>query len=181
MMKVKGIAAVALALVFMLAFSGCVNHVGPTATKTSTAAGAKFENIDFDTLDIDGDALVSHMNEKLKFDDKLYPMNTDIAEALFKVTGLLERLSVVGSTGSTAECIVFLKAANNGDAEAAAGKLRTYCADMSRVYSSYNVVESEKLSNAFIMKNGKYVIMCVSPDSKLSESVYKEYVLSVAK
>ena len=179
-MKVKNIAAVLLAVVFIFVFSGCTG-TNPSSTSNPTTAELKFENVDFSAVNINADDLVSHMNGKLKFDDKLYAMDGDIAETLYKVTGLCEKISVVGSTGSTAECIVFIVSSNESDAQTAAGKLRTYCSDMSRVYESYNVVEAEKLSKAFIMQNGKYTVMCVSPDSSAAESVYKEYVVSLVK
>ena len=179
-MKVRIIAAAVIAVIAIAAFAGCTDPVNPTGTKTAEAGG--FDSLDFASLNIDPDAVVNSLNGKLTFDDKaLFPLDDEIASSLYKISGMCEDVAAVGSTGATAECIVFAKCADESGAKAAVSNLKGYAADMSKVYAGYNAAEADKLTKAFIMQNGKYVIMIVSPDSAAAESAYKDCIVSLAK
>lgn len=184
-MKIRIIAAAVMAVIVISAFAGCSETLNPTGDPTAPETKIEeltFDKVDFASLSVDPDALIEALNGKLTFDDKaLFPLDDEIAASLYKVSGLCEDMSVVGSTGATAECIAFFVAADEAGAKTVEGKLTDYCAEMSRVYSGYNAVEADKLTKAFIIQNGKYVLMCVSPDSAAAEKEYKDYIVSLAK
>lgn len=178
-MKVIRFASVLLISAALLLSAGCVGD-GPKTEPTATQDKQRFEDIDFSSLELDMQAVVGSMNSKLRFDDTLYPMSADAATSIYKLDGLAEKFEVIGSTGSTAECIGIFKAKDADGAAKIADNIKSYCDTMSGVYASYNVAEADKLASAFIMKNGPYVALCVSPDPAAAKTVYMDCIMSVA-
>ena len=128
---------------------------------------------------------VSHMGETLfaglTFDDTLVPMEEEIAAEVFNIADLYNTMSVYGSTGATAEVLLLLRCDSATDAETAAARLAAYRDEMAGVYADYNMVESEKLTDAVLVCEGRYVLFCVTPDPEAVTEAYRAYVVDSLK
>lgn len=157
-------------LLSVLLLSACV---------TTTPVDLSKINMNDITLD------VSHMGETLlaalTFDDSLVPMEEEIAAEVYGVAGLYNTIAVYGSTGATAEVLLILRCDSATDAEAAEARLATYRDEMAAVYADYNTVESEKLTDAVLECEGRYVLFCVSPDPDAVSEAYRAYVVDSLK
>ncbi len=128
---------------------------------------------------------VAHMGEtimtQLTFADTLVPMEEEIAAEIFGVAGVYNAMSVYGSTGATAEVLLILRCESATDAETAAVRLAEYRDEMAAVYADYNMTESEKLTDAVLACEGRYVLFCVTPDPAAVTEAYRAYVVDSLK
>ncbi len=168
--KFSGVLCGTLLLLTVLLLSACVS------TEPLDLSRINMNDI---TLD------VSHMGETmlsgLTFDDTLVPMEEEIAAEVFGVSGLYNTMFAHGSTGATAEVLLLLRCDSATDAETAAARLATYRDEMAAVYADYNMAESEKLTDAVLECEGRYVIFCVTPDPAAVTEAYRAYVVDSLK
>lgn len=168
--KFSGILCAAALILSVLLLTACVSTAPLDLSKI---------NMNDITLD------VSHMGETLfaglTFDDALVPMEEEIAAEVFNVAGLYNTMSVHGSTGATAEVLLILRCDSATDAETAAARLAAYRDEMAVVYADYNMVESEKLTDAVLECEGRYVLFCVTPDPEAVTEAYRAYVVDSLK
>lgn len=164
---------------FVCAVSLLLSAVLLTACVSTAPLDTSKINMNDITLD------VAHMGEtmmsQLTFADTLVPMEEEIAAEVFGVAGVYNTMSVYGSTGATAEVLLILRCESATDAETAAARLADYRDEMAAVYADYNMTESEKLTNAVLKCEGRYVLFCVTPDPAAVTEAYRAYVVDSLK
>jgi len=162
----------------MLLFSAC-DQTPAAVSGDDTTPVTDFASVDMMTADISAPALAEHLLANVKFDDpNMAPLDGEIAQMLYNITGLCESAAAYGSTGATAEAVLVVKCATAENAAAAAEKIDTYRKEMAGIYASYNEPESVKLTRAMLSTDGVYVVFCVAPDPAAAETVYHSYVTS---
>lgn len=168
--KLTGVLCGVALMLSVLLLSACV-----------TASPVDLSKVNMNDITLD----VSHMGEtlfsQLTFDDTLVPMEEEIAAEVFGVAGVYNTMSVYGSTGATAEVLLILRCESATDAETAAARLAAYRDEMAAVYADYNMTESEKLTDAVLECEGRYVLFCVSPDPEAVTAAYQAYVVASLK
>lgn len=173
------ISLIAALIAALMVLPACEQSPAP-ASEDTTAPAADFSAVDMTTADISVSALAEHMLKNVTFDDpNMAPLDGEIAQMLYNITGLCESAAAYGSTGATAEAILAVKCADAEKAAAAAEKIDTYRKEMAGIYASYNEPESVKLTRAMLCTDGVYVVFCVSPDSAAAEKIHHDYIASV--
>ena len=161
-----------LSLVCILAL---VLALGACGKKT---AQELFGQIEMNSAEIIVPNVTLSMLNALTFDDKPELIDSDIAGLVYNVDGLYTEISAYGSTGATAEAVIFLSCENAEHAKQVYDVLEQYRKEMTDIYSRYNAAESEKLAAALLRQDGKYVIFCVSPDTAAATEAYYTAVVN---
>ncbi len=161
------------AIVLILAlFCGCGKDLTPEEA---------FAKLDLTKADVPVAGLAQSLAAGLTFDDKPEVIDNEIALILYNIDGMCEEVAAYGSTGATAETVLFVRCADAETAGKVYENLHTYRSEMAEIYSRYNTVESEKLIKSLLRCDGRYVLYVVSPDTPAAEAAYIDYVIANVK
>lgn len=110
------------------------------------------------------------------FKDTLAPIDSSYSEMLMKITTdeYVSAVIYMGS-GATAERLAVFEAADSTAAEALKEKCTTHITEQTAAYADYMPEEVDKLNNAFVKTNGKYVILCVAQDYEVAKKMIGTY------
>lgn len=143
----------ALALVFILTISTALAACGGSSSK-----------------EIDAQALVNELMEKVEFVDELSPVKSEMVPKLYGIDNAQEAYVYMGS-GATAEEVAVFKFASEQDAMDALAKIEQYIAARKDSFANYIPGEVARLDNAVIRQSGEYLALCVSEGSTASEII----------
>jgi len=177
--KTLRISLLAVLLLGAMLLSACTepgnNPDGQSGSQTE--APKDFASVDMAAADLSAQALAEHLLANVKFEDpSLVPMEKDIAEALYGITGLVKDAASYGSM-AIAEAVLIVRCESAENAAAAREKIDAYRLEMADIYASYNEPESVKLKKAFLASDGVYVVYCVCPDAAAAEDAYHSFVV----
>lgn len=116
-------------------------------------------------LTLDGGQLAQDLMDGGVFGETLYALDADAADLLVGTELNCEDVVAYVGTGATSEELLILTAADEDGAEDCLAVLQTHLEDRKTLYASYLPEEAYKLENAYLARQGRYVILCVAADS----------------
>lgn len=110
------------------------------------------------------------------FEDALAEVDSSYSEMLMQITTdeYVSAIIYMGS-GATAERLAIFETTDSTAAESLKEKCTTHITEQTAAYADYMPEEVDKLNNAIIKTNGKYVILCVAQDYEVANKVIGTY------
>lgn len=135
----------------------------PETTPGSTESTNVPEQVDMDKL---GKDILS----KVKFETELKQIDKTVAEGLIEVSGN-SSLKLYMGNGNYSDELILITASNKEDAEADQEAVVKYLKDMRKSFEAYIPEQAKKISDAFNMRSGCYVVVCVTSDIDTAKEV----------
>ena len=132
-----------------------------------TACGGSDKSIDVEKLS-------AELLEKVSFTDELTKADAGTIARIYGIESASEAEVYIGS-GATAEEIGIFAFKEESEAEGAFEKVKQRLQSQKDSYESYAPEELKRLDNAFLKKEGRYVIFCVS-DGEEADQIINEYL-----
>ncbi len=148
----KAITLMVLAMVLMVA--GC--------SKKSETTTVNIEN------------LANELMENVQFEDELSQVDSDMVEKLYNINNASSSYVYIGS-GATAEEIAVFEFKDEESAKQGLDKANTRISEQKDSYATYIPEEVQRLDNAIVKQSGRYLVVCVSDDSK-AEDIISKYI-----
>lgn len=124
---------------------------------------------------IDTDAAAKAILDGVRFEDTLAQLDDEAVKYLYGFDDTVKGTVYVGS-GATAEEIAVFEAASEEAGETLKADVEQHVADQIESYRNYVPAEVDRLEKAIIIREGKYVLLCVTDDTAAAESIMKEAV-----
>ena len=80
------------------------------------------------------------------------------------------------STGTTAEEIIVVRCADDGEAKTMKAGIESFLADQRAEMERYQPEEVARMEKAVLAQKGSYVVLCVTSDTDKAESIIKEHL-----
>ena len=160
-MKIKtgktSIIAVVLALVIaaLTVFTGCEGETEPVV--------------------IDIDAVAKSIYEGVKFDDELAKLDSEAVKYLYGIEDGISAVVYIGS-GATAEEIAVFDAGDDAGGEMLQKTVEKHITDQIESYRNYVPAEVARLEKAVIVREGRYVLLCVTDDTAAAKGIMETAV-----
>ncbi len=122
---------------------------------------------------IDTAAMAAELSQKLSFDDELQKVDSEGVKVLYGIDYAEEAQLYMGS-GATAEEIAVFKLKTDEDASKAEQAAKDRIESQKKAFENYAPQEMSRLDKAIVVKNGHYVVLCVSSDSN-AQNVIDSY------
>ena len=121
---------------------------------------------------VDVKTLAQQIANDVSFDEPLTELDPESAERVFRVEA--DEVAAVGAwvgSGATVDEVCVWDANDNDDAEDIEEVLAARVASRTEDYQDYKPDEVPKLEQAVLVRNGKYVALCVGPDAAAARSL----------
>ena len=112
---------------------------------------------------LDETALAADLLENGSFDCELYQVKEDRIADFIELDAPEKELLCMGS-GTYADSFGIFTLADADAAKSALETVNTYLADLADSYQDYLPEEADKIANAVVLQQGRYVVFCVSAD-----------------
>lgn len=124
--------------------------------------------------EIVAEELASQINKRAAFSETLTELDKDGAEKYF-VLNPNDYSEITAYVGTKAVCDEFAVIKTN-NTDAVIDKLKMHIEQMRDEYAKYRPEQADKLNNVFMAKHDGTVVMIVSSDKSLAETIYSEYL-----
>ncbi len=138
----------------------------PVTTPGSTASTSV-------PLQVDMDKLGKDILSKVKFETELQQIDKTVAEGLLKVSDG-SKLQLYMGNGNYSDELILITAKDKKSAEADQETAVQYLKDMRKSFEAYIPEQAKKISDAFNMRSGCYVVVCVTNDIDTAKEVILE-------
>lgn len=125
------------------------------------------------SLQVDMDKLGKDILSKVKFETELQQIDKTVAEGLLKVSDG-SRLQLYMGNGNYSDELILITAKDKKSAEADQETAVQYLKDMRKSFEAYIPEQAKKISDAFNMRSGCYVVVCVTNDIDTAKEVILE-------
>lgn len=122
-------------------------------------------------VELDGEQLAQDLMDGGVFGETLYALDEASADLLVGTELNGEETVAYVGTGATSEELLIVKSADETAAETCLAALQTHLEERKTLYAGYLPEESFKLENAYLAREGQYVILCVAADSDKAEEI----------
>lgn len=178
--RFRVVVAMGLFILFVFIWSSCVSIVGVRAAKDNGKGSKTAETEkkgsgekDDEKKEITPDALGELLLEGVDFSAKLTKATDSMASNLVIVSDN-SKLQIYMASGSYADEIIIIKAADNEAAENDKAAVEQHIRDKRSEFEKYKADEVKKLDNAYIVCKDSYVISCVSNNAEQAEKIVME-------
>ena len=122
------------------------------------------------SLQVDMDKLGKDILSKVKFETELQQIDKTVAEGLLKVSDG-SKLQLYMGNGNYSDELILITAKDKKSAEADQETAVQYLKDMRKSFEAYIPEQAKKISDAFNMRSGCYVVVCVTNDIDTAKEV----------
>ncbi len=143
-----------------------INNTGtaPVSTPLSTDAATKTPG------QVDMDKLGKEILSKVQFETELKELDKTVAEGLIEISGG-SKLQLYMGNGNYSDELILITASNKENAEKDQEAVTQYLKDMRKSFSAYIPEQAKKISDAFNMRSGCYVVVCVTSDIDTAKEI----------
>ncbi|MCI9078625.1 MAG: DUF4358 domain-containing protein [Lachnospiraceae bacterium] len=141
-----------------------------TAAPASTPAGAETTGSTSTNGQVDMDKLAKDILSKTKFETELKQIDKTVAEELISISEGSELQLYMGN-GNYSDEIILITAKDKESAEADQETAVQYLKDMRKSFEAYIPAQAKKISDAFNMRSGCYVVICVTTDIDTAKEI----------
>lgn len=138
-----------------------------TAAPEATPGSTESTNV---PAQVDMDKLGKDVLSKVKFETELKQIDQTVAEGLIEISGS-SSLKLYMGNGNYSDELILITASNKEDAEADQEAVVKYLKDMRKSFEAYIPEQAKKISDAFNMRSGCYVVVCVTSDIDTAKEV----------
>ena len=149
--KISAVSIILAAVMILGLFSGC---------------GAE----DKKPLEIDIGAVAEELLSGVEFDDTLAELDSEAVKYLYGTGDDISAAVYMGS-GATAEEIAVFEAPDEAGGEALLATVEKHIADQIESYRNYVPTEVSRLEDALVVREGRYVIVCVAKDTNAARRI----------
>lgn len=132
----------------------------PLSTATATTA----------PLQVDMDKLGREILSKVQFETELNELDETVAEGLIEISAD-SKLKLFMGNGNYSDELILITASDKENAEADQEAVTQYLKDMRKSFSAYIPEQAKKISDAFNMRSGCYVVVCVTSDIDTAKEI----------
>lgn len=132
----------------------------PLNTATATTA----------PLQVDMDKLGREILSKVQFETELNELDETVAEGLIEISAD-SKLKLFMGNGNYSDELILITASDKENAEADQEAVTQYLKDMRKSFSAYIPEQAKKISDAFNMRSGCYVVVCVTSDIDTAKEI----------
>lgn len=119
---------------------------------------------------VDMEKLASDILSKTKFETELKQIDKTVAEGLISISDGSEMQLYMGN-GNYSDELILITAKDKESAEADQETVVQYLKDMRKSFEAYIPEQAKKISDAFNMRSGCYVVVCVTNDTKTAKEI----------
>lgn len=119
---------------------------------------------------VDMEKLASDILSKTKFETELKQIDETVAEGLISISDGSEMQLYMGN-GNYSDELILITAKDKESAEADQETVVQYLKDMRKSFEAYIPGQAKKISDAFNMRSGCYVVVCVTNDTKTAKEI----------
>lgn len=164
------IIAVILAFAATLSiFTGCTEEKTKEEVKTSAVESTP------EAVEIDIDAVAESLRNGVKFDDALEKLEGDAVGFYYDIKEGVSAAVYFGS-GATAEEIAVFDGGDSTGGDAIEEMVKNHVSDQIESYKNYVPDEVARLEKAVIVKEGRYVFLCVTYDVETAKGIISKAV-----
>ena len=121
-------------------------------------------------VEIDLDALADKLLESESFGEALNPVDDGIAETIYNIENASSARLYVGS-GAVADELALFQFEDEAAAQDAAELARARVENQRESFADYIPEEVPKLDNAVVKSFGRYLVVCISSDTKARDII----------
>ncbi|MCX4327522.1 MAG: DUF4358 domain-containing protein [Lachnospiraceae bacterium] len=149
---------------------GTIADNNKTTTPVTTPGSTASTSV---PLQVDMDKLGKDILSKVKFETELQQIDKTVAEGLLKVSDG-SKLQLYMGNGNYSDELILITAKDKKSAEADQETAVQYLKDMRKSFEAYIPEQAKKISDAFNMRSGCYVVVCVTNDIDTAKEVILE-------
>ena len=149
---------------------GTIADNNKTTTPVTTPGSTASTSV---PLQVDMDKLGKDILSKVKFETELQQIDKTVAEGLLKVSDG-SKLQLYMVNGNYTDELILITAKDKKSAEADQETAVQYLKDMRKSFEAYIPEQAKKISDAFNMRSGCYVVVCVTNDIDTAKEVILE-------
>ncbi len=124
---------------------------------------------------LDIEAVADELLSGVKFDDTLAKLDSEAVKYLYGTGDDISAAVYVGS-GATAEEIAVFEAPDDKACEKLFATVKKHIADQTESYRNYVPAEVARLENALIVKEGRYILLCVTNDTSSAQKIIDKVI-----
>lgn len=157
-----------------------INNIGNTGSTTInnaiTAAPASASGITqtpestSSNGQVDMEKLARDILSNTKFETELKQIDKTVAEGLINISDGSEMQLYMGN-GNYSDELILITAKDKESAEADQEATVQYLKDMRKSFEAYIPDQAKKISDAFNMRSGCYVVVCVTSDTRTAKEI----------
>lgn len=132
-------------------------------------------NGDDTPIEIDINAVANSIHESVEFEDELILLDSEAVKYLYGIDDSISA-AVYSGSGATAEEVAVFDAGTAEVGEAMLQTVQKHVDEQIESFKNYVPTEIPKLEDAVIVREGRYVILCVAEDDETAKSVINEAV-----
>lgn len=133
---------------------------GSTKTPASTSINGQ----------VDMDKLARDILSKAKFETDLKQIDKTVADSLISISDGSEMQLYIGN-GNYSDELILITAKDKESAETDQRAVVQYLKDMRKSFEAYIPEQAKKISDAFNMRSGCYVVVCVTSDIDTAKEI----------
>lgn len=119
---------------------------------------------------VDMDRLARDILSKTRFETELKQIDKTVAEGLVSISDGSEMQLYMGN-GNYSDELILITAQDKESAEADQETVVQYLKDMRKSFEAYIPDQAKKISDAFNMRSGCYVVVCVTSDIETAKEI----------
>lgn len=128
-----------------------------------------------DGKEIDMNAMIKELLDKVNFEGELSLLETSVAEGMVEITDGTD-LKVYMGNGTYADELIVMTARNEKDAETNQENAKAHLDEMKKQFDDYLPEQSKKIESAVQIRCGSYVVICVTSDVQNAEKIVDRYM-----
>ncbi len=134
-----------------------------TSAPASTPGNTDNQGSTSNNGQVDMDKLAKDILSKTNFETELKQIDKTVAEGLISISDGSEMQLYMGN-GNYSDELILITAKDKESAEADQETVVQYLKDMRKSFEAYIPAQAKKISDAFNMRSGCYVVVCVTSD-----------------
>lgn len=150
--------------------TGTVTDNTVTAAPASTPGSTESPASTSSSGQVDMDKLARDILSKTKFETELKQIDKTVSESLINISDGSEIQLYMGN-GNYSDELILITAKDKESAETDQEAVVQYLKDMRKSFEAYIPVQAKKISDAFNMRSGCYVVVCVTSDVDTAKEI----------
>lgn len=148
-------------IIIVWAFLQSLSYI--KGTENTVNNQSKNSNITDAANQIDMDKLGEYILSEVKFETQLKPIDETVARGLLEISDN-SKLKLYMGDGNYSDELILIKSPDEKGAASDQEIVEQYLSDMKKSFDAYIPEQAKKISDALIIKYGRYTVVCITSD-----------------